>query len=159
MNSSRGIPEVQSPSGTPLPTFILVWKILLIRAREGREQSGRHSRPRPAHSTGITHGGCPLCHGEPVAPSTGTIPVLLTELLLVISAYFKCLPSVFPMLPVGTGMFSTPRAGFHALRALPASVLGLAGAEQCNPSPFGLGEPKSVLAVLQPVVFISTEGK
>lgn len=59
------------------------------------------------------------------------------------------------MLPGGMGMFSTSRAAFHALSAPPSSVLGQDSATLL----LGLHEPKGMLATLQPVVFISTEGK
>lgn len=39
------------------------------------------------------------CRGHPLLPGK-----LLMELLLVICAYSKCLTSVFPMLPAGTGI-------------------------------------------------------
>lgn len=76
MNSSRGIPGVQSPSGAPLPTFILLWKMYhpAGRPRGGREQwQAQPSTLSPFHC-GITHWRCPPCHGEPVAPSAGDIP-------------------------------------------------------------------------------------
>lgn len=80
------------------------------------------------------------------------------ELLLVICASSKCLTSVFPMLPVGTGMFSTPRAGFHALRLLQPRQWGWPKHNSATLL-LGLGEPKGLVAVLLPVVFISTQRK
>lgn len=71
MNSSRGIPGLQAPLFAPSSCCGRCYHPAR-RARGGREQSGRHSPPHPAHSTVELHvGDAPHAMGNQRLPTPG----------------------------------------------------------------------------------------